>query len=291
MRNLSRILLVAVLAGGLLAACNNSSSSGSDNTVIATVNGKPITQGMLNAFVRSQTGGQSIQLNDVQRQGAIRVLVNMQLLSDEAHKAGFDDKPEVRDDLAVANNNTLAQLYVEDYLQQHKPSDADMKAEYDQRVKAMDMHEFKARHILVSDESQAKDIIAQLNKGANFAALAKKYSIDPGSKNNGGDLGDWFPASKMVPEFVAGLETLKKGEYTKEPVKTQYGYHVIQLIDERSATAPSFDQMQGQMAQDMQRKAFQDYLDKLRSAAKIDVKNPAPAAGSTAAPAAGTAKH
>lgn len=285
MRTLYRTLSIALLAASI-AACNQGGSS-SSATVVATVNGTPITSDMMRAYVRGQTNGQDIQLNDTQRQAVIKTLVNMELLAQGARKDGLDKKPDVAAEMAMNANGLLAQAAVEQYLKDHQPSEAQLQAAYQDQLKSMDTHEYKARHILVKDEDQAKDIIAQLGKGGNFAALAKKYSLDPGSKANGGDLGDWFPPSSMVPEFGAALAGLKKGEYTKQPVHSQYGWHVIQLVDERSQPAPTFEQLHDKLSEQVQRKAMGDYLDQLRASAKV-VVNAAPAAGS--APAAQAAK-
>jgi peptidyl-prolyl cis-trans isomerase C len=284
MRTLYRLFSIALLAAAL-AACN-SGSSGDDSAVLATVNGKPITANMMSAYVRSQTNGQDIQLNDLQRQAVLKSMVNMELLAQAARKDGVDRKPEVAADITMNDNGLLAQADVMQYLKDHQPTDAQLQAAYQEQVKGVDTHEYKARHILVKDEAQAKDIITQLGKGGNFAALAKKYSLDPGSKDTGGDLGDWFPGSSMVPEFGAALATLKKGEYTKEPVQSKYGWHVIQLEDVRSQPAPTFEQMHEKLAEQMQRKAMSDYLDQLRTGAKVVMKDVVPAAASAKAPQA-----
>ena len=275
MRTLPRLLSIALLAAAL-AACNAGSSDSS--AVVATVNGKPITEEMLHAYVRSQTNGQDIQLDAAQRQMAIKGLVNLELLAQAAHKDGVDKKPEVAAELALTDDNLLAQAGVGQYMQGHQLSDAQLQAAYQEQVKSGANRQYKARHILVGSEDQAKDIITQLGKGADFAALAKKYTLDPGSKASGGDLGDWFSGDSMVPEFGAALATLKKGEYTKQPVHTQYGWHVIQLEDESSQT---FAQMHDKLAEQVQRKTFGEYLEQLRSSAKVVINStPAPAAAS-----------
>lgn len=270
------ILITLALLGAALAACKPSGSS-ADGAVLATVDGKAITESDLRALERQNNHGQEMQLDDVRRQAAIKYLVNMQLLTTEAEKNGLDQKPDLQADLASIRNNMLAEADARDYVEKHKPSEADIKAAYDEQVKKMDPHEYKARHILVATEGEARDIIVQLGKGANFAVLAKKDSLDPGSKGNGGELGDWFSADKMVPEFGAALAKLKKGEYTHEPVKSSYGWHVIMLEDVRSTTPPTLEQMHDQIEQQLNSKVFSDHLDQLRGAAKIDVKTTAPA--------------
>lgn len=282
MRTVYSLILIALL-GGVLAACKQAGGS-ADNPVLATVNGTPITDGTLHALERQRNNGQEMHLNDVQRQAALKLLVNMQLLSQEAEKNGLDKKPDVMDDLVMGRSSLLAQLDAQDYVDKHAPTDTEIKNAYDERVKTMDMRQYKARHILVASEDQAKSIIAQLNRGANFAALAKKNSMDPGSKDNGGELGDWFSASTMVPEFSAALAGLKKGEYTKQPVKTQYGWHVIQLEDERTQPVPTLEQLHDQIADDLKRKLFDTHLDQLRHEANVVVKTAAPAPASAAAP-------
>ncbi len=289
MRILSRLIILALLGLGL-AACNKTPAGGKadDAQVLATVNGTAITNGELRAFVRAQTGGQEPPLNPVQKASVVKTLVNMELLAQAARKAGVDKQPDTQADLKTSDNSILAQVYIQNYLKDHQPSDADIKAAYDERIKGTDSHEYKARHILVKDEAQAKDIIAQLDKRADFGKLAKKYSQDPGSAANGGELGgDWFSGSTMVPEFAAALAKLKKGEITQEPVHTQYGYHVIQLEDVREQAPPSLDQMREQIMNDMQRKAVESYIKQLTDAAKVTY--PAPAAPSTPAPAAASA--
>jgi len=280
--------LLALLAL-TLAACNKAPGK-SDGAVLATVNGTPITDSELHAFVREQTGGQEPELNPVQKASVVKTLVNMELLAQAARKAGFDKQPDTQADLQMSNNSILAQGFIQDYLKNHAPSDADLKAAYDERVKSTDSHQYKARHILVKDEAQAKDIIAQLDKHADFAKLAKKYSVDPGSAHTGGELGDWFSGSSMVPEFSAALSKLKKGEITQEPVHTQYGYHVIQLEDVREQTPPSMDQMREQLASDMQRKLVEAYIKQLTDSAKVVYPAAAAPAAPLAAPAASTAK-
>lgn len=284
MRTVRILLLAALLAAGL-AACKKDSDA---PTVLATVNGTPITTSTVSAFVRAQTGGRDITLNDVQQQSVVKTLVNMELLSQAAEKAGFDKKSDVQGDLEVSRMSTLAQLYVQDYLKSHQPTPDQIKAAYDAKLKTMDSHQYKARHILVADETLAKSLITQLDHGANFAALAKKYSVDPGSKDKGGDLGDWFSGQAMVPEFSAALATLKKGEITQQPVHSQFGWHVIQLLDSRTVPSPSLDDMKEQLDNDMQQQAIKSLIDGLHSGAKIDVKK-APAPAPVLAPAAGTA--
>lgn len=286
MRIASRFIFIALLALGL-AACNKQGAANpGDATVLATVNGTPITEGMLDSFVRQQANGQLPQLSPVQKASLVKTMVNMELLAQQARKEGVDKQPDVVSELQLTENSILAQNLVEAYLKKHQPTDADLKVAYDAKVKAMDPHQYKARHILVKDQATAKAIIVQLNKGGNFAALAKKNSIDPGSAQNGGELGDWFSGNTMVPEFAQALAKLKKGEYTKEPVQTQYGWHVIMLEDVRDQTPPSMDQLREQLANEQQRKTIDAYIKQLNDSGKISIAQapPAPSPLSAVAP-------
>ena len=287
MRIASRLIFIALLGLGL-AACNKQAAvGGTAGTVLATVNGSPITEGMLDSFVKEQTNGQMPQLSPVQKASLVKTMVNMELLAQQARKDGVDKQPDVAAQIQLTSNSILAQSLVEAYLKKHQPTDADLKAAYDAKVKAMDPHQYKARHILVKDEATAKDIIAQLNKGGNFAALAKKNSMDPGSAQNGGELGDWFSGSTMVPEFATALSKLKKGEITQTPVQTQYGWHVIQLEDVRDQAPPGMDQLREQLNNQIQRKAIDDYIKQLNDSAKVTIAqaaSPAPMSLSAAAP-------
>lgn len=287
-----RILLIAALLAAGLAACKK---SGDAPTVLATVNGTPITSDTLKAFVRAQTHGQDIALNDVQQQGVVKTLIDMQILTEAAEKAGIDKKPDVQADLQIKRMSMLAQLYVRDYLKSHEPTPDQLKAAYDAKLKTMDNHQFKARHILVADETLAKSLITQLSHGGKFAALAKQYSMDPGSKDKGGELmdGDWFSGQAMVPEFSAALATLKKNEITAQPVHSQFGWHVIQLEDSRVVPPPSLDDVKDQLSDELQQQTLESLLDDMRKGAKIDQKKttPAPAPMSVSMPAAGTAAH
>ena len=148
-------------------------------------------------------------------------------------------------------------------------TDADIKAEYDKFAASNGGKEFKARHILVEKEADAKAIIAQLKKGGKFEEIAKKSSKDPGSGANGGDL-DWAAAGSYVPEFSEALAKLAKGKMTETPVKTQFGYHIIRLDDTREAALPKFDEVKPQIAQQLQQQKLAKYQEDLRAKAKVE---------------------
>jgi peptidyl-prolyl cis-trans isomerase C len=289
MRTVYKLILIALLAAGI-AACNKQGANKDDDQVLATVNGTPITNSTYRAFLREQANGQEPELNPIQKASLVKQLVKLEIVAQAARKAGMDKTPDTQAELQLTGNDIMAQALLQDYAKKHQPSEADIKAAYDQKVKAMDTHQYKARHILVTDQAQAKDIIAKLGKGANFATLAKTYSLDKQSAKDGGELGDWFSTDKMVPEFGAALKMLKKGEITPQPVQTQYGWHVIQLEDVRETVAPSLEQMHDELANQMQSKLIQDYMKQLTDAAKVDMKTPDPTAPiALPAPAAASA--
>ena len=148
-------------------------------------------------------------------------------------------------------------------------TDADIKAEYDKFAAASAGKEYKASHILVEKEDQAKDIIAQLNKGAKFEDIAKKESKDPGSGAKGGDLG-WANPSSYVPEFTEAMIKLEKGKTTQEPVKSQFGWHIIRLNDIRDAQLPKLDDVKDQIRQQLEQQKLAQFQQELRSKAKVE---------------------
>ena len=283
--------LTLIAAVVMLTACGGQQNSADTSTVLATVNGVPITNDMFRAYVRSLAGGQEPQLDAQRHQLVLNRLIDMEVLAQAAQKSGLEKQATVAADLKIQRTGLLAQQLVQQYLTQHPVTEDQIKAEYATRTKAMPGTEYRARHILVASEQQAKDIVKQLNHGANFATLAKKYSTDASGKQ-GGELG-WFSPDQMVPAFSAAIAKLKKGEYTREPVHTQYGWHVIQLEDTRSTPPPSLDSVRDQLTNSLEGREIEAYVNKLRQDAKVvmpstSAASHAPAPSATRAPAAGT---
>jgi len=280
-------LLVTLAA---LAACQPKTSAVTDSSPpVATVNGAPITRNFYDFYIKGITGGKSpADLTAEQRSLALDNLVRAQLVAEQAVKEGIDKSGDAAYMLQLARLNVLEQAMQERYLKDRQPSEQELRAEYEAQLAAMPKTEYHARHILVATEPFAQKIIDRLDKGEKFDALAKAESMDS-SKNNGGDLG-WFTAGRMVPEFAGAVMALKPGEYTHKPVQTQYGWHVIQLLETREVTPPPFDQVRQRLVQVVQAKKFKQYTDELLRNAKVekflDKTTGAPAAGGTAAPAA-----
>lgn len=287
-------LKIALLLTWSLGACLSTASHAASTpvpaagtaaapTVLATVNGTPITSDQFHAYVLLNTGGKDISLSDDQKKSVLSSMVDLELLSEAAQKAGVNNSPLVTQQLAMGQKDLLAKIGLWQYLTQHPVSDDAVKAAFDEKTKDMDLHQYKARHILVDSEAKATSIIGQLHKGASFATLAKKYSKDEGSAANGGDLGDWFSPETMVPEFSTALTSLKKGEYTQKPVHTQYGWHVIELEDVRIQPAPELDsQTRDQITKGLQQQSIQDYIKQLHASAQIQMPDAAPSAATNA---------
>jgi peptidyl-prolyl cis-trans isomerase C len=204
----------------------------------------------------------------------------MQLAADTAEKSGMGKKSEIEIQLALTKMNLLSEAAFKKYLEDHPITDAELKAEYELQVGTTG-REYHARHILVESRAAADDLVAQLNKGGDFAKLAEKNSID-GSAKQGGDLG-WFNLKTMVPQFASAVSTLEKGKYTAAPVQTQFGWHIIKLEDTRTPAAPNFDDVKEQVKNILQQKKIRAYAEDLRKAAKIEKMEPAKQAA--AAPA------
>ena len=277
----SRILLVGAVSLLSLSACNSKTGmTPAAGDIAATVNGTPISKSSVDKIIgQRSTMGQPDSPET--RKAIINQIAMTMLVSQEAIKKNLDKTPEVSDQINLTRQSILANAYVEDYTKNNPVSDDMLKAEYDKVKAQMTSTEYKARHILVDKEADAKAIIAKLKKNPKlFDSLAKQYSKDPGSKGNGGDLG-WFDPRAMVPEFGAAVAKLAKGKFTLEPVKTQFGYHVILLEDTRAKQVPTFEQVKPQLAKQVQDQNIKKLIDDMMAKAKIEI---------TASPAAAPAK-
>ncbi|SAK53899.1 PpiC-type peptidyl-prolyl cis-trans isomerase [Caballeronia glebae] len=235
---------------------------------IAVVNGTPIPTSRADALVK-QLVAQGQQDSPQLQQAVREELINREILMQEAAREGIATRPDVKAQIAVAQQTVVLRALIEEFVKKNAPTDAEIKARYDQLVKQNGGgKEVHLHHILVENEAQAKDLIAKIKAGASFEDLAKQYSKDPGSGKNGGDL-DWSSPSAYVPEFGAAAEKLKKGEMTSEPVKTQFGWHIIRMDDSRETAPPPLDQVKPQIAQQIQQEKLQAFEEGLRNKAVI----------------------
>ncbi len=235
---------------------------------IAIVNGKAVPTARVEALAqqvaksgRPVTPEMQVQLRDE--------VITREIFIQEAQKLGLDVSEDFRIQMDLARQSLLIRELFSDYQKKNPVSDADVRAEYDKFAAANGGKEYRARHILVEKEADAKAIIASLKKGSKFEEIAKKSSKDPGSGANGGDL-DWAPAGSYVKEFSDAMVALEKGKTTEVPVKSQFGYHVIRLEDTREAQLPKFDDVKPQIAQQLTQQKLGKFQEELRAKAKIE---------------------
>lgn len=237
---------------------------------VATVNGQAITQQQLDEFVSllvKQGAQDSPELrNQVKEEMTIR-LVAVQ----EAEKLGLNKKSEVAQELELARQGILVRALLNDYIEKNPLSDKALKDEYEQLKKAeAGKKEYKVSHILVEDEDEAKQLLADIKaKKISFADAAKQKSIDPGSGAQGGDLG-WAPNTIYVAEFAQAVEKQKKGELSAAPVQSQFGWHIIQVNDVRDMSFPSFEEVKPQLEEMLRQKQLTEYQESLMKKAKIN---------------------
>lgn len=235
----------------------------------AVVNGKPIPATKVDEFIEAlaaQGRPDSPQTRELVREE----LIAREIFSQEADKRGLARTPDVQRQLENTRQDILIRALIRDYLVKNPIKDSDVQAEYDKFKEETTAggKEYKARHILVEKEDEAKKVIDELNKGQTFESLAGQ-SKDPGSGANGGDLG-WNTASTFVKEFSDAMVALDKGKTVTQPVKTQFGYHVIRVDDVRDAAPPPLDQVKPQIQQQLERQKVQQLQQELRSAAKVE---------------------
>lgn len=265
--------LVALSTGTALAAKKAEKAEDIANTTaapagaVATVNGKPIAKAKAELLVNMQKAQGRPDSEDLRRAVKDR-LVTLEVVSQEAQKKGLDKKPEVQAQADLARQDVLINAYLADYVRSHPVSPEAVKKEYDAYTATMGDKEYKARHILVEKEEEAKDIIARLKKGDKFEDLAKQ-SKDPGSRDKGGDL-DWSVPANYVKPFADALTKLQKGQYTDTPVKTNFGWHVILLEDSRAFTPASLEELKPQIIQSLQRQLVDQHVQELLRKAKVE---------------------
>lgn len=259
MNKISRLLAVMLTASVAMAAHAQN---------VATVNGVAIPQAKLDTQLKALAARG--QKDSPELRNAIKdSLITGVIVEQEAAKKGLDKNPEIQAEIEMARQSVLFRAYVQDFMKSNPVADAEIKAEYDKFKSTQADKEYNVRHILVKDEKTAKDVIEQLKKGAKFDKLAEKYSQDPGSKAKGGELG-WNAPGNFVKPFSDAMAKLEKGQMTKEPVQSDFGFHVIKLDDVRSAKVPAFDEIKPQISEYLQRKKLEKLMADLRGKAKIE---------------------
>ncbi len=245
------------------------------DAAVATVNGKPIKQSLLD-FIVKDAGSHGQKIDDNTRSIIVSKLISNELVYQEAQRQGLDKQSDFIAREELARRELLVNAYLQDYLKKNPVSEADTRSAYEKFKTEVGDKEYSARHILVATEAEAKDIIAQLAKGGDFAKIAKEKSKDTGSKDKGGDLG-WFSPGGMVKSFGDAVVKLQKGLYTTVPVQTQFGWHVIKLEDIRDAQPPAYDKVKENLQKQLQQRQLEKLLTDLRAKAKIVDNSATPA--------------
>ncbi|MCB1381472.1 MAG: peptidylprolyl isomerase [Notoacmeibacter sp.] len=268
-RRLSLTLGTVLLAAGLHAL----PALGAEDTVVATVNGQPITEADL-TLAEGDLDQQFRQLPEDQRRGAaLSALIEIRLMASKAVEKGLDKDAEFVHRLAFLKERALHSAFVEKEVAATVTDEA-VRARYDKEMADMKpANEVRARHILVKTEEEAKALIAELDAGKDFVELAKEKSTGP-SGPNGGDLG-YFRAGQMVPDFEAAAFAMEPGSYSKEPVKTQFGFHVIKLEDKRAVQPPAFDEVKENVKSLLLRETYFAMAKDIRKEAAVEVKDEA----------------
>lgn len=251
-------LIAALVAGAVFAA----------DKPVAVVNGVAIPQSQMD-YILKQLSERGAKDSPELRAKLRDELVTKEVLAQEAAKKGLDKDADVQMDLTFAKQNVMVKAFVNNYQKSNPVSDDALKAEYDRLKAQMPSKEYHVRHILVKTEAEANTILGQLKKGKKFEDLAKTKSEDPGSKANGGDLG-WAVPTSFVPEFGDAMTKLAKGQISQAPVKSKFGYHIIQVEDTRTPQGPSFDEVKAGLQQQMQNQSLDKLVADLKAKAKVE---------------------
>ena len=245
-----------------IATANATDSS----EVVATVNGAPITRTVLEVYAGQRTAKGA---DEATTEAVLNELVTLELMRQEADSKGLGSQPMVIASLNQLQRSALAGAAIKDFMEKNPITDADAKTYYDEQI-GVPGKEYKARHILVETEEIAKTVISMLDGGMDFSELAREKSTDS-SGANGGELG-WFSPQQMVKEFSDAAAALEKGSYTKSPVQSQFGWHVIMLEDVRDSTPPPFDEVKDRLKMGLANQSLQQHIQQIRETAKIEIR-------------------
>ena len=261
---MSKLSLAACLSLALLAPVAAQAQN------VAIVNGKPIPKARVDALIGQATKQGQQRTPELEKQARDEVVMR-EMFMQEAEKRGLAASPDYKTQMEFARQTILIRELFEDQKKKNPVTDAEVQAEYDKFKSQATGTEYRARHILVEKEDDAKKLIAQIKGGAKFEDVAKKNSKDPGSAENGGEL-DFAKPDAYVPEFGAAMTKLKKGEMTQEPVKSQFGYHIIKLEDTREAQFPPLAEVTPQIKQRLEQQKLAKFRDEVRDKSKTDYK-------------------
>ncbi|MET0065641.1 MAG: peptidylprolyl isomerase [Candidatus Thiodiazotropha sp.] len=288
----NKIILAALCSVGIISGCNQaaenpagksadtnrsatlpasteqSGSTEMDTNILLTVNGQPVTRAMYALYFQDRMRGvPDAKASPEMQMGVLNELANILIVAQDAEQAGYLEREEIAGSLELLKAKLLTQALVQEYSNQSKPSDEQVQKIYDEQYANLTGTEYKARHILVKEEDEAKALITELDNGADFAELAKQHSTGP-SNVKGGDLG-WIDPDQMVEPFANALKAMEKGSYSKTPVQTEFGWHLILLEDSRTNPAPTLDKVRSEIEAKVQQKALTDYMQGLRDKSQL----------------------
>jgi peptidyl-prolyl cis-trans isomerase C len=238
-----------------------------EGPVIATVNGAPIMKSVLDIYGAQRKASQGEE-KPVDDQEILNEVISLELMRQEAVKEGLETTPTIVATMDQQTRTLLAGAAIREFVKNNPVTDEQARQVYDKEI-GKPGTEYKARHILVNTREEAEEVISELDKGGDFSALAKEKSTDT-SAPEGGDLG-WFSTAQMVQPFADAVAGLEKGSYTKEPVQTQFGWHVILLEDSRESTPPAFDDIKDRLKVLVANQQLQKHIQEVREKAKIEI--------------------
>jgi peptidyl-prolyl cis-trans isomerase C len=262
-------LLAAMVVAALTACTQNAGTDAKD--VVAVVDGKPISRNTYEEYVKGVASKPASDLKAEEREVLLQNLIRGQVIAAGAEKDGSAALNETRAALDLGRYQILQKASMDAYLKDRKPSEEELRAEFDLQVAQLDKVAYHTAHIQVPTEDAANKILAQLKAGANFAQLAKAQSTDTNTRDKGGEL-EWSGPANMPPAYAEAVLKLKKGETAPAPVKTQYGYHVVRLLDTRDATLPTYEAVKDRLVQIVEQKKWKAYVDGLVAKAKVEKK-------------------
>lgn len=237
---------------------------------VAVVNNEKIEQRFVD-FIKDEVEKQGRKVSNDMEENIIDRLIDLKVINQAAKRSGLLDDPKILTQAELSTQELIYTLYLQRYIVNNPVKNDEVKSEYEIFINNFDDREFKASHILLKTKTQAQKIIAKLEENDNFSTLAKESSMDESSKDNGGDLG-WFEKRDMLEIIYDEVSKLKKGEFTKSPIQTQFGWHVIKLNDIREAPLPSFEDKKTELKTTLQKRKLKQHLDELRNQAKIKFK-------------------
>ena len=270
-------LPLMILSLATVAAQTEQAPQGDRN--LLEINGQYFNESHFLAFAVQQGSAEDLKSQKTQA-ALLNKLANTAMVAQAAEKAKLDEHPQIKAAIEMARIQVLAEVQITSYLASHQATEEEIKSAYERQYSGDNLVEYKASHILVQDEQQAKDIIQALAGGADFASLAKENSLDA-SKDQGGNLG-WFGRKQVVKQFGDAVAALDKGQLTEQPVQSPFGWHVILLEDKRTQTPPPLEDVKDQLAAGLSQQHLSDYLRQLREESTVRVIEPDPVEQTTA---------